>query len=131
MSARVSTSIALKLACSGAMYSGVPATPPKAVYTLSSPSRRPPVALARPKSITLGTGSSSWASTRMLEGFRSRWMIRRSAASRIPWATCRIQGITSSSSSGPSLAVIQRARSIPSTCSITRAWRPSGRVWKS
>ena len=34
MSARVSTSIALNVACSGAMYSGVPATVPKAVKRL-------------------------------------------------------------------------------------------------
>ena len=75
MSARVSTSSALNRACSGAMYSGVPATLPKAVNRLCSVSRIPLVALARPKSITLGTGLSSWASTRMLEGLRSRWMI--------------------------------------------------------
>ena len=75
MSARVSMSSALKLACSGAMYSGVPATPPKAVNRLCSVSRRPLVALARPKSITLGTGLPSWLSTRMFVGFRSRWMI--------------------------------------------------------
>ena len=59
MSARVSMSSALKLACSGAMYSGVPATLPKAVNRLCSVSRSPLVALARPKSITLGTGLSS------------------------------------------------------------------------
>ena len=43
------------------MYSGVPATLPKAVNRLCSVSRIPLVALARPKSITLGTGLSSWA----------------------------------------------------------------------
>ena len=56
MSARVSTSSALNVACSGAMYSGVPATVPKAVKRLCSVSCSPLVALARPKSITLGTG---------------------------------------------------------------------------
>ena len=60
MSARVSTSIALNVACSGAMYSGVPATVPKALYRLCSVSCRPLVALARPKSMTLGTGVPSW-----------------------------------------------------------------------
>ena len=35
----------------------------------------PLVALARPKSITLGTGLPSWLSTRMFVGLRSRWMI--------------------------------------------------------
>ena len=37
--------------------------------------RRWPMALATPKSMTLGTGLSSWRVTRMLEGFRSRWMM--------------------------------------------------------
>ncbi len=62
-------------ACSGAMYSGVPATVPKAVYRLCSVSGRPRVGVGRPKSITFGTGRSSWLSTRMFRGFRSRWMI--------------------------------------------------------
>ena len=33
------------------------------------------MALASPKSMTLGTGTPSWLSTRMFVGFRSRWMI--------------------------------------------------------
>jgi hypothetical protein len=36
--------------------------------------RRPSVALAMPKSITLGTGTPSWSVTRMLEGLMSRWI---------------------------------------------------------
>jgi hypothetical protein len=35
----------------------------------------PEVALANPKSMTLDTGLPSWLSTRMFEGFKSRWMI--------------------------------------------------------
>ena len=74
-SARVSTSKALKLACSGAMYSGVPITLPNAVNSDCSVSCKPVVAFARPKSITFGTGLPSWLSTRMFDGFKSRWMI--------------------------------------------------------
>ena len=37
--------------------------------------RRPSVALAIPKSITLGSGSPSCGETRTFEGLRSRWMI--------------------------------------------------------
>jgi hypothetical protein len=48
---------------------------PKAVNRLYSVSRRPLVALANLKSITFGTGSSSCKSTRMFEGFKSRWLI--------------------------------------------------------
>jgi hypothetical protein len=33
------------------------------------------VALAMPKSMTLGTGTPSWSATRMLEGLISRWMM--------------------------------------------------------
>ena len=36
---------------------------------------RPSVALAMPKSMTLGTGTPSWRVTRMLEGLMSRWMM--------------------------------------------------------
>ena len=48
---------------------------PNVVNKLCSLSCIPLVALARPKSITLGTGMPSWFSTRMFVGFRSRWMI--------------------------------------------------------
>ena len=59
MSARVSMSTALNLACSGAMYNGVPKTLPKAVNIVCSVSCNPDVAFARPKSMTFGTGLSS------------------------------------------------------------------------
>ena len=75
MSARVSTSTALKFACSGAMYSGVPRTLPNPVNSVCSVSCKPLVAFASPKSITFGTGLPSWLSTRMFPGFKSRWMI--------------------------------------------------------
>ena len=51
-SARVSTSTALKVACSGAMYNGVPITVPKLVNRVCSESCIPLVALANPKSMT-------------------------------------------------------------------------------
>ena len=55
MSARVSMSSPEKPACSGDMYSSVPTTAPNCVDSDSSVSL-PAVALATPKSITLGTG---------------------------------------------------------------------------
>jgi len=60
----------LNVACSGAMYSGEPATVPSRVNSVRSVNCSPPIALARPKSITLGTGLPSWLSTRMLLGLR-------------------------------------------------------------
>ena len=58
MSERVSMSSWFSSACSGDMYCGVPTTAPNWVERVSSVSR-PPVALATPKSITLGTGRPS------------------------------------------------------------------------
>ena len=74
MSLRVSTSRPLSSACSGLMYSGVPiswAKPVKSVFSVSCW----PIALATPKSITLGTGAPSCSVTRTFDGLRSRWMI--------------------------------------------------------
>ena len=62
-----------RLACSGDMYCGVPTTPPNAVSMVLSVSV-PPVALAMPKSITFGTGLSSYRATSTLLGLMSRWM---------------------------------------------------------
>ncbi len=62
MSLRVSTSRPLISACSGLMYSGVPiiwANRVKSVFSVS----RWSIALATPKSITLGTGLPSWSVT--------------------------------------------------------------------
>ena len=56
------------------MYSSVPTTAPNSVNSVCSVSRWP-VALATPKSITLGTGWPSYSATRTLDGLRSRWMI--------------------------------------------------------
>ena len=47
----------------------------KAVKTVLSVSRWSVVALAMPKSITLGTGAPSCNVTRMFDGLMSRWMI--------------------------------------------------------
>src|SRR5437868_3769693 len=73
MSARVSISRLLSSACSGAMYSSVPTICPTAVNIVRSVSFWA-VALATPKSITLGTGLPSYRAMRTLLGFRSRWM---------------------------------------------------------
>ena len=58
MSVRVSMSSWLSSACSGLMYSSVPTTAPNSVNSVCSVSRGP-VALATPKSMTLGTGLPS------------------------------------------------------------------------
>jgi hypothetical protein len=71
MSERVSMSSPEKPACSGDMYSRVPTTTPNCVDSESSVSR-PDIALATPKSITLGIGRLSMIVTRMLDGLRSR-----------------------------------------------------------
>ena len=54
------------------MYSSVPTTAPNCVDSDSSVSR-PEIALATPKSMTLGTPRPSMTVTRMLAGLRSRW----------------------------------------------------------
>ena len=59
MSLRVSTPKAFISACSGLMYSSVPTSVPNCVNSVFSVSRCS-VALATPKSITLGTGLSSY-----------------------------------------------------------------------
>ena len=75
MSLRVSMSIPLSSACSGLMYSGVPISSAKPVKSVLSVRLCWPVALAMPKSITLGTGVPSWSVIITFDGFRSRWMI--------------------------------------------------------
>src|SRR5262249_30206141 len=72
-SERVSTSSPLISACSGDMYSGVPIICAKWVNRVLSVSCWP-VALAMPKSITLGTATPSCRVTSTLAGLRSRWM---------------------------------------------------------
>jgi len=57
------------------MYSSVPITAPNSVNIVFSV-RRWSIALATPKSITLGTGLPSWSATSTFEGLIvSRWMI--------------------------------------------------------
>ena len=60
--------------CSGLMYVGVLRMTPSCV-TCVSPDLTGSRALAKPKSITLGTGPRSVSSTRMLEGLGSRCSI--------------------------------------------------------
>ena len=74
MSLRVSMSSWFSSACSGLMYSSVPTTAPKPVTSVCSVSCCP-VALATPKSITLGTGLPSYRATSTLDGLMSRWMM--------------------------------------------------------
>ena len=74
MSLRVSTSTADSSACSGLMYRGVPISWAKPVNSVLSV-RLWPVALAMPKSITLGKGTPSSEVTRTFVGLMSRWMI--------------------------------------------------------
>ena len=61
-------------ACSGLMKAGVPMNCWNAVKSVLSVSR-PSVALAMPKSMTLGTGTPSLTVTSMFEGLMSRWMM--------------------------------------------------------
>jgi hypothetical protein len=56
------------------MYSGVPISAPVCVYSVFCVSCWL-VALAMPKSMTLGTGWPSKIVTRMFVGLRSRWMM--------------------------------------------------------
>ena len=60
-------------ACSGDMYVGVPTIAPVSarLWSVSLNS----VALATPKSMTLGVGRPSTSVTSTLPGLRSRWMI--------------------------------------------------------
>ena len=71
MSLRVSMSNWFSLACSGLMYSSVPTIWPNWVNIVFSVSLWL-VALATPKSITLGTGWSSYRATSTFDGLRSR-----------------------------------------------------------
>ena len=72
-SVRVSMSIEVGSACSGLMYVGVPTMTPMSAKLISVSFCS--VALATPKSITLGVGRPSTSVTRTLAGFKSRWII--------------------------------------------------------
>ena len=73
-SVRVSISSPSESACSGLMYSGVPIITPKRVEIVSALSFCAS-ALATPKSMIFAIGFPSTSVTRMLEGFRSRWIM--------------------------------------------------------
>ena len=68
------------------MYSGVPTTAPNPVISVLSVSVCP-VALATPKSITFGTGLSSYSATSTFDGLMSRWMMPFWWACWIAWQT--------------------------------------------
>ena len=86
MSLRVSTPKAFISACSGLMYSSVPTRAPNWVNSVRSVSRWS-IALATPKSITLGTGLPSYSVTSTFDGLMSRWMIPFWCACWIAWQT--------------------------------------------
>ena len=73
-------------ACSGLMYSSVPTIAPCCVKSVCSVSRWS-IALAMPKSITLGTGLPSCSATSTFDGLMSRWMIPFWWACWIAWQT--------------------------------------------
>ena len=117
----MSTSIAPISACSGLMYSSVPTIAPNSVNSVLSV-RRWSVALATPKSITLGMGTPSRRVTRTFEGLMSRWMIPFWCACWIAWQT----GMNSSSRS-PGVRPLRSQYSVigtPLTSSITKKGRP-------
>ena len=121
MSLRVSTPKAFISACSGLMYSNVPTRAPNWVNSVRSVSRCS-IALATPKSITLGTGLSSYMVTRTFDGLMSRWMIPFWCACWIAWQT----GTNSSRRSrGVSWASSQNlVIGTPCTSSMTKYGRP-------
>ena len=110
-----------RLACSGLMYSSVPTIEPNWVNSVRSVSRWS-VALAMPKSITLGTGLPSIPVTRTFDGLISRWMIPFWCACWIAWQT----GTNSSSRSrGESRASSQYwVIGMPLISSMTKNGRP-------
>ena len=107
------------------MYSGVPTSWPSRVSAVG-PAGPGPVALAMPKSMTLGTGTPSQVATRTFGGFRSRWMIP------LVWACCTAWQTDTNSSRRPRMP--RRAASQccvmgrPSTYSMTKKGRPSSVV---
>ena len=63
-----------------------------------------PVALATPKSMTLGTAAPSMTVTRMFEGLRSRWMIP------FWWACCTAWQTRTNSSSRSGIESCSRSQ---------------------
>ena len=118
-------------ACSGLAYSGVPTIWPNCVSNVFSTAHLS-VALAMPKSITLGTGAPSCSVTSTFDGFRSRWITPF-------WCACWTARQTARNNASRSLVVI-RLRSqywvigAPSMYSITKYGRPlvvapASKIW--
>ena len=104
------------------MYCGVPTTPPNPVSMVCSVSA-PPVALATPKSITFGTGLSSYRAISTFDGLMSRWMTPFWCACWIAWHTG-----TNSSSRCFGVSLFRSQYSVigtPLTSSMTKNGRPS------
>ena len=111
-------------ACSGDMYAGVPTIAPVSarLWSVSLNS----VALATPKSMTLGVGRPSTSVTSTLLGFRSRWMIP------FWWACCTAwQTATNNSSRARTESRWRSQYSVigtPFTSSITKNGWPAAVV---
>ena len=123
MSARAS--VGSPIACSGAMYSGVPMTAPVDVSAVAAVSAEPAMTFEMPKSSSLTWSSSP--TRKMLSGFRSRWMICLPWAAPTARSVCRMIFIARGSSSGPS-RLIASASGWPCRSSITTYSRPSAAV---
>jgi hypothetical protein len=106
------------MACSGAMYTGVPITAPVAVRrTLLSVDW---MNLEIPKSMILTkSGKSGFCSKNTFSGFMSRWMMPLAWAADRPRRTCRTIGTARAAAMGP-VASAMSARLIPTRSSITR-----------
>ena len=117
----MSTSNPDSVACSGAMYSGVPTicrNSVNSVFCVSSAL----VAFAIPKSITFATGTPSCSVTSTFDGFRSRWITPFWCACCTAWHTCTN---SRSRSRSPNCAASQYSViGTPFTSSITKYGRP-------
>ena len=117
-------SIVVGSACSGDMYVGVPTIAPTSLKLRSV--SRCPVALATPKSMTLGVALPSTSVTRMLPGFRSRWM------TPFWWACCTARQTWTNRASRAAGGRRWRSQysvmGTPRTSSIAKNGAPSGVV---
>jgi hypothetical protein len=108
-------------ACSGLMYSGVPMSARCSVNSVRSVSFAA-VALAIPKSMTLGAARPSWADTSTLLGLRSRWITPLVCAC---WTASQTHASSSSRSRTPTpLREQYSTMGSPLTSSITKNGRP-------
>ena len=94
------------IACSGAMYSGVPITTPVVVSLVAATWRSGSIIFEIPKSSSFTKSlDSSWSSRKMLSGLRSRWTMPLAWAAPTALSTCRMMPIARFGGSGPSLSI--------------------------